>query len=289
MQKITLHNGSLKFTARSQGNGPLVLFLHGFPDNSQTFDAQLNAIAKAGYRAVSVSLRGYEPSSQPADGDYSQDSIAADVVAFITELDEDSAHLVGHDWGAAIAYVVGSLAPEKLRSLVTIALPHPGRFINDMIWHPRQLRLSWYIMFFQIPWLADVIVRRNNYQFIRKLWQSWSPNWAAPKNTIDQVIEQLKHPGVLNAALSYYRGALTLRAFTPSARAAAKFRVNVPTLAISGERDSCIDSTVFEKLMHVEDFPSGLVFHRMDDVGHFPHQQQPKVVNQLILSWIKQH
>jgi pimeloyl-ACP methyl ester carboxylesterase len=99
----------------------------------------------------------------------------------------------------------------------------------------------------------------------------------------------LKHPGVLNAALSYYRGALTLRAFTPRARAAAKFQVNVPTLAISGARDSCIDSTVFEKMMHVEDFPTGLVFHRMDDVGHFPHQQQPKVVNQLILSWINQH
>lgn len=266
----------------------MVLFLHGFPDNSLTFDAQLDAIARAGYRAVSVSLRGYEPSSQPADNDYSQASIAGDVLSFISELGEDSAHLVGHDWGAAIAYAVGGLAPEKLRSLVTIALPHPGRFINDMIWHPRQLRLSWYIMFFQLPWISDFVVRRNNYQFIGKLWRDWSPAWAVPIDTVDQVIENFKQPGVMSAALKYYRNALTLRAFTPSARAAARFQVNVPTLAISGAQDACIDSSVFEKMMYDEDFPDGLVFHRMDDVGHFPHQEQPEAVNELILSWIKQ-
>ena len=288
LQKIFLHSGSLKFSARTLGNGPLVLFLHGFPDNSQTFDAQLRALAEAGYRAVSVNLRGYEPSSQPADGDYSQASIVEDIVSFISELGEDKAHLVGHDWGAAIGYTVGALAPEKLLSLVTIALPHPGRFINEMISHPRQLRLSWYIMFFQLPWISDFVVRRNNYQFVRKLWRDWSPSWAVPKDTVDQAIKQLKQPGVMNAALSYYRNALTLKAFTPSARAAARFKVCVPTLAISGAQDACIDSCAFEKMMQIEDFPKGLVFHRMDEVGHFPHQQQPDAVNQLILSWIKQ-
>ena len=289
LQKITLHNDALTFTARSLGSGPLVLFLHGFPDNALTFDKQLTAIAKAGYRAVSVSLRGYQPSSQPADQDYSQAALAGDIVSFISELGEDRAHLVGHDWGAAIAYTVGGVAPGKLRSLVTIALPHPGRFISEMIRHPRQLKLSWYIMFFQLRGIADYFVRRNDYQFIRKLWRDWSPAWVAPDDMLNRVIDGLKQPGVMHAALEYYRTALTPGAFTARARAASRFQVKVPTLAISGAQDGCIDSGIFEKMMHAEDFPNGLEFHRINDVGHFPHQEQPDAVNELILSWVRQH
>jgi pimeloyl-ACP methyl ester carboxylesterase len=271
------------------GIGPLVLFLHGFPDNFLTFDAQLTAIAKAGYRAVSVSLRGYEPASQPGDNDYSQNSIAADIVAIVDELGLEKVHLVGHDWGAAIAYTVGAIAPEKLHSLVTIALPHPGRFLNNMIFHPRQLRLSWYIMFFQLAGIADYFVQRNDYQFIRNRWRDWSPNWTVPEQKIAQIIDSLKQPGVMNAALKYYRTALSLGAFTPSARSAARFQVRVPTLAISGSDDGCIDSSVFEKMMYKEDFPNGLDFHRMNGVGHFPHLERPDEVNELILFWINKH
>lgn len=267
----------------------MVLFLHGFPDNVQTFDAQLMAVANAGYRGVAVSLRGYEPLSLPPDNDYSQTTLAADVVAVIKELGEERVHLVGHDWGAGIAYTAAAVAPEMLRSLITIALPHPGRFINDMHRHPRQLKLSWYIMFFQLTGIADYFVQRNDYQFIRNRWRDWSPNWTVPEPLISQVLEDLKQPGVMNAALRYYRTAVSLGAFTPGARAAANFKVKVPCLAISGADDGCIDSSVFEKMMYEEDFPMGLEFHRMEGVGHFPHLEKPDDVNKLILSWVNQH
>lgn len=289
MNTIKLHNGPLAFSAREIGSGPVVLFLHGFPDIADTFDAQMEAAADAGFRAVSVNLRGYEPSSQPDDNDYTRQAIAGDIVGFISELGDTKVHLVGHDWGAAIAYQVGAQAPSKLLSLVALSLPHPGRFLNDMAMYPSQLKLSWYIMFFQIPVIAEYFVKRNNYEFIRMLWRNWSPGWSVPDTLTDNIISQLKEPGVLNAALRYYRTALSWRELTPKARADARFAVGVPTLAISGAQDKCIDTLVFEKMMVSDDFPQGLEFHRMQGVGHFPHLEKTKAVNELILDWIKRH
>jgi len=177
--KFTLHHGPLGFSARSQGEGPLVLCLHGFPDNASSYRHQLPVLAQAGYRAVSVTLRGYEPSSQPADDDYSLASIAGDVVAFIDELGAERAHLVGHDWGAAIAYTAGAASPERFMTLTTMAVPHAGRFLNEVVRYPKQLRLSWYMGFFQLRGFADRTVEREDFAFIRRLWRDWSPAGGA--------------------------------------------------------------------------------------------------------------
>ncbi len=285
-QQFTLRNGPLAFTARSEGDGPLVLCLHGFPDNASSFRHQLPVLAAAGYRAVSVTLRGYEPSSQPADGDYSIAGDRGDVLAFIEQLGTPKAHLVGHDWGAAVAYATGAAAPGRLYSLTTIAVPHSGRFVTEAARFPRQLALSWYMGFFQLRGVSDYVVRRNGFRFIRRLWRDWSPGWDIPDEVLDDVIATLRQPGVVRAALAYYRTALSPSAFTPRARAAAHFEVRVPTLAITGERDGCIDTKVFERLTYPQDFPAGLSVERVRDAGHFPHQEQPDAVNALLLAWL---
>ena len=100
------------------------------PDCYHSFRHQLPFLADHGYRSVSVSLRGYEPSSQPSNGDYSLESIANDIIAFIDQLGEDKAHLIGHDWGAAITYTAGA-QHRTLHSLATMAVPHSGRFVNE--------------------------------------------------------------------------------------------------------------------------------------------------------------
>lgn len=125
---LKLANGALSFSAHGLGlddnaRGPVVLCLHGFPDNARSFRFQLPALAAAGYRAVAPTLRGYEPSSQPADGDYSLEALGRDVLAWVDGLAEKKVHLIGHDWGAAVAYVAGALAPERFHSLTTIAVP----------------------------------------------------------------------------------------------------------------------------------------------------------------------
>lgn len=290
-RQITLSHRDLQFSALEQGEGPLVLCLHGFPDCYQSFRHQLPFLAKRGFRAVSVSLRGYEPASQPKNGDYSLESIANDVIAFIDQLDEKKVHLVGHDWGAAITYTAGAAAPERFHSLTTMAVPHSGRFVNDAFLKPKQAMLSWYMLFFQLRGVADYTVRRDNFAFIRWLWRVWSPNWCPEDSVLAEVIETLRQPGVQRSALAYYREALSPKRLplTPARRAANAYAVEVPTLALTGRNDGCIDCEIFKTLCRDEDFPSGLEVHVVEDAGHFLHQEQPDQVNALLLNWFCQH
>lgn len=289
--QIDFQHGPLRFTALAQGSGPVVLCLHGFPDNARSYRLQLPALARAGYRAVSVHLRGYEPTSIPADGDYSDAAIAGDIVAIVDQLGEDQVHLIGHDWGAIKSYTAAARAPERFKSLTTMAVPHIGRFMSDMTKHPKQLALSWYVFFFQLRGISDYAVRRKDYRFIRMLWRRWSPGWQPPEDEFLDVIASLKQPGVTLATLGYYRDLMNPRniPLTAAAKQKAAFKVPVPTLALTGERDGCIDSDVFQALMREEDFPGGLSVQQVANAGHFPHQEQPEVVNALLLDWLGRH
>ena len=285
-EQLSFEHEALTFSAQAMGDGPIVLCLHGFPDNAGSFRHQLPALAEAGYRAISLTLRGYEPGAIPADGDYTMETIATDILAVIESLDTGPVHLIGHDWGAAVAYVATSAAPERFKSLTVMAVPHAGRFAREGLRIPKQLRLSWYMGFFNIPWLSDWVVQRQDYAFIRKLWRDWSPGWQPEPGVLDSVIQTLSQPGVRSAALGYYRAALSIKALLVSAEE-AHYPVPVPTLALSGARDGCIASEVFEQLMVAQDFPKGLTFSRIAEAGHFLHQEQPEQVNREILDWLK--
>ena len=286
---MSLHNGPLTFTARTKGSGPVVVLLHGFPDTLDTWEAQLSAVADAGYRAIAVALRGYEPSSIPADGDFSMEAIAGDVIAWLDELGVDRVHLVGHDWGASIAYSAAALAPNRFKSLCTLAVPHAGRFLTEVHRHPKQLKLSWYMGFFQLRGIADAYFARRDYAFISTLWRSWSPGWQFSKEELERVVAVFRAPGVAWAALGYYRAALGWSALplTRASRNDAMFPVAVPTLGITGRDEGCIDSEVFSAMMYEEDFPQGLDVEIVENAGHFAHREQPEAVNQLLLRHIQ--
>ena len=130
------------------------------------------------------------------------------------------------------------------------------------------------------------MVQRQDYAFIRKLWRDWSPGWQPEPGVLNDVIQTLSQPGVRSASLGHYRAALSIKALLVSAEE-AHYPVPVPTLALSGERDGCIASEVFEQLMVAQDFPKGLTFSRIAEAGHFLHQEQPEQVNREILDWLK--
>ena len=172
-----------------------------------------------------------------------------------------------------------------------MAVPHVGRFVNEAFLYARQLRLSWYMFFFQLRGIADRTIEKNQYAFIRKLWHDWCPGWTPPEDEITAVIEALSEPGVVKAALAYYREIFRPKNLpvTPAKRDANRFTVSVPTLALTGENDHCIDPGIFQKLMHAEDFPRMLKVEQIPNAGHFLHQEQPDAVNQLLIDWLKQH
>ncbi len=287
-EEISLAANGLRFSAVCEGSGPIVLCLHGFPDNKRSYRFQLPALADAGFRAVAPTLRGYEPSSQPSDGDYHIVRMAEDVVGWIDDLDAEQVHLVGHDWGAVIAYATAALAPQRLLSLTTIAIPHPGRLRTDGIPKlPSQLRNSWYMMFFQLRGIADYVVERNDWQFIDRLWSDWSPTWALPADELATVKRTLAQPGVKKAALAYYRA--MFNPFATAARDTVRLLsspIQVRTLATTGALDGCMDTRLHDLAMLPADFPNGLEVVRFEDAGHFLHQEDPDRFNRVLIDWL---
>jgi pimeloyl-ACP methyl ester carboxylesterase len=290
-ERLELHRGPLRFTAQARGSGPLVVCLHGFPDHARSFRHQLPALVDAGYRVVVPTLRGYEPSSQPADGQYYMLDLAEDLLAWLDELGADEARVIGHDWGAIIAYATAALAPQRIRCMVTIAVPHMRRFTPGMTMvMPAQLRRSWYVLLFQLRGLSDVVFARESDRILEKLWRDWSPGWTPEPGELDAVKATFALPGVRRAAMQYYRGL-----FGSASRRARESRkllfakTPVPTLAITGALDGAVDSRLHDFGNWPNDYLAPSRVLRFERAGHFVHQERPVEVNAAILEWLRAH
>jgi pimeloyl-ACP methyl ester carboxylesterase len=277
----------LTFATLEAGEGPLVLCLHGFPDHARSFRHQLPALAAAGFRAVAPFMRGYAPSDVPADGPYQSAALAEDAVALIEALGYGRAVVFGHDWGAAAAYGAAVLAPERVVRLVTVAVPHGAAFPAALMTNYEQQRRSWYMFFFQTPF-ADGAVPFDDFRFIEKLWRDWSPGWECPADEMAALKDTFRRPGVLGAALGYYRATLNPANQLP-ALAEVQLRismspVSVRTLYFHGARDGCVGSELIEGMEQL--FPQGLETVVVPDAGHFLHQERPEIVNAKLLEFL---
>ncbi len=249
------------FAYLEQGTGPLVLLVHGFPDTARTWDAAMPVIAAAGFRAVAPFTRGYHPTEVPADGKYDSDTLGADLLALIDALGESSAIVVGHDWGASAAYSAAAVAPEKLRLLVTLAIPHPASIRPT----PRLMWTMRHMIGLRRAKAADR-VRANDFAYIDALWQRWSPAWPqVPPSETAEVKKTFTHPESLDAALGYYR-ALAVRL-----PASLRKSITVPTVAFAGEHDN-ISPRLYEKARHL--FESSYEVVQVPG-GHFMHREHP--------------
>jgi pimeloyl-ACP methyl ester carboxylesterase len=290
LESIILRNGERQFTALSAGSGPLVLLLHGFPDGPCSFRHQLTALAAAGYRAIAPTMRGYEPSSQGSLEGYHAADMASDAVAWLDQLGADRAHLIGHDWGSTIATAAASMAPERWHSLSLLSVPHPGRFQQEGLRVPQQLKNSWYLFFFQLRGFADWWVKRKNYAFLEYLWRKWSPNWAGVTQELPDLKRRFQQAGVLKASLQYYR--LALDTTSPQGKLSRELlngEIRIPTLGLTGLNDGCIKAEAFRLCMKKEDFPAGLSVELIDDAGHFLQLEQPQAVNRALLAWLREN
>ncbi|QRN93437.1 alpha/beta hydrolase [Archangium violaceum] len=286
----TLRANGLKFSAMEMGEGPEVVFcLHGFPDHVRSFREQMPALAEAGYRVIVPTLRGYEPSAQPRDGDYHLVRLAEDLLGWMDDLGVRKAHLVGHDWGAVIGYIATAMTPERFHSFSALAVAQVKNALAMFVRRPEQLRNSWYSFFFQLRGVSDVAVKWNDFELIEKLWRDWSPGWKWPEEEMAALKKTFRQPGVLQAALGYYRAIYAL--WSPTNWRTHKLMqstVRVPTLALTGAKDGCMDTRLFDD-MRKEDFPAGLRIERLQDAGHFLHQEKPAEINRLLVEWLGQH
>ena len=233
-------------------------------------------------------MRGYAPSTVEAST-YETAALAGDVLGLVAALAGGSpACVIGHDWGGVAAQHAAVLAPEKIRRLVTIAIPHAAAFAGALRGDPEQLRRSWYEFVFLAEGFAERVVAQDDFAFIDRLVAEWSPGGVLEPEEWQAIKRTLGAPGGLTAALGYYRAAFLPHHRDPSlAPAAARWAdpVPVPTLAIVGADDGCIAPSVSEG--QDDRFAAGYRREVIPGAGHWPHRECADLVTRLIVDWLE--
>jgi pimeloyl-ACP methyl ester carboxylesterase len=278
----------IDFQVLEMGEGPLVLCLHGFPDTAHSFRHQMPAMARAGFRVAAPFMRGYRPSGAAPDGRYDSGALSEDALALIAALGEKEAILFGHDWGAVAAYGAAASGGDKIRKIVTAAVPYGGGMFRALLTNPAQQRRSWYFFFFQTD-IADAAVAYNDFEFLEHLWRDWSPGWRWTRDDIEPLKRCFRERGTLEAALGYYRATLGAVFKMPlgveQVAAMPTQPISAPAMMIHGQDDGCIGVELLEGMgAH---FTRGLRTEVIAGAGHFVHQERPDEVNRLILDFLK--
>jgi len=264
------------------GKGPLVILLHGFPECWYAWRFQLPALAEAGFRVIAPDLRGYNLSEKPRGvGQYRLELLANDVKGLIRALDADSAVLVGHDWGGVIAWYLAMHEPRLVRKLIILNAPHPQRYLEELR-SPGQLLRSWYVFFFQLPWLPELLIRAGGFAGLKhRLRHEPVHVNAFDPATIDVYRQALAQPGALTAAINYYRAGL--RCLLGGLPQQIK-TIDSPTLIIWGEQDRYLGRRLLEGL---EPWVADLTLERIADASHWVQAEAPERVNERILQFMK--
>lgn len=262
------------------GEGPLVVLLHGFPEFWFGWRFQIPALVAAGFRVVAPDMRGYNLSSRPAGiAAYDTDRLARDIRDLIRERGADSAFLAGHDWGAVVAWATAMNHPEVVKRLAILNVPHPRRMLHALR-RPRQLAKSWYMFFFQLPWLPERLARAGRWRAFRDGFEHDARPGAFTPEDIERYVEAWSQPGAATATINYYRAALR----QSPRRAAARIRpVTAPTRVIWGMRDRYIGAELAEP--DRADVPNLERVVRLADATHWVQHDEPERVNELLVEF----
>lgn len=283
----TVEANGLELGLLTMGEGPLALCLHGFPDSAWTWQHLLPELAGAGYRAVAPFLRGYAPTSIPADGLYQPGAIASDALALHDALGGDGdAVLIGHDWGALATYAAVGHEPDRWAKAVVASVPPPAT-VAQAFFSYDQLQRSWYMFFFQSP-LADMAVPMDDLAFIDRLWADWSPGFDGTKHAA-RAKDCFRDPANLAAALGYYRATLGAGSRSPECdaiEASGAAPLAVPALYLHGADDGCMGAELIDDGVLASLAADGSRYEVVADAGHFLQLEQPAVVNRLIVDFL---
>ena len=274
--------GDVRLHYVEAGKGPLVVLLHGFPQFWYMWRFQIPALVEAGFRVVAPDMRGYNLSEKPRGvRSYRVELLARDVERLIAACGEESAAVVGHDWGAMVAWMVAMAHPERVKRLGVLNVPHPERFARGLL-RPAQLLRSSYMFFFQVPRLPERVLAAGNFASLRYTLRNepLRPGTFTDED-IERYAEALARPGALTAALNYYRA--LFRRNPLKARALLR-RIDVPVMVIWGEGDRFLGKEL------AEPDPSWVPNLRLEwlpDASHFVAEDRPAEVNSLLIEFLK--
>ncbi len=292
-QTLDLALPRLRMRALAWGpsDGRLMLCLHGFPDSAHGWRRVAPLLAAAGYRVVAPFMRGYAPSAVPADGNYHIGALVSDALDLYDALGGGpDAVLVGHDWGAFAANAVAAYPNSPFDAVVSMSVPPLAAMSQTRFGAARavrmsliQLRMSWYIMYFQLPGLPE----RTLHRVIPRLWRDWSPVGTDVAEDVATTLAALPTPEHRGAAIGYYR-ALVRRGGVGAPYAEFERYVQelpcTPILYLHGTDDGAMQVGYTEQLLNT--LPAGSVVQTIDGAGHFLQVDRPAEVAAAILDYV---
>lgn len=265
--------------AAGSKDGPVVLLLHGFPEFWYGWRRQIEPLAAAGFRVIIPDQRGYNLSSKPSGvAGYSLTELVADVIAIADRLGREKIHLAGHDWGAAVAWSTALLYPQRIAKLVVLNVPHPSVMRKFISTRPRQLLRSWYMFFFQLPWLPEAFFSAFDFRVgARALLRSSRPGTFSDED-LAQYRAAWSQPGAITSMINWYRALFRTRVKFPDKT------VRVPTRILWGERDAfLLAEMAHESLRYCT---NGELF-TFANASHWLQHEEPARVSELMIDFFR--
>lgn len=272
---ITTPDIEIHVVEEGPADGPLVLLLHGFPEFWYGWRKQIGPLAAAGFHVVAPDQRGYNLSGKPRRlRSYRVDRMAQDAADLIRAYGHESAFVVGHDWGAGVAWWVALAHPARVRGLVILNGPHPLAMIRALRRRGRQRRMSWYMLFFQLPWISEALWRRQSLRASADGLARTARPGAFSEEDLQAYREAWSRPGALTGMLNWYRA---LRFVPPPP---ASWVVQAPTLLLWGAQDAYLELSLAQASADLCRDSRVVIF---DQATHWVQHEEAEKVNQEII------
>jgi pimeloyl-ACP methyl ester carboxylesterase len=265
--------GTVSLRVVEEGKGTPVLLLHGFPDSSHLWRHQIPALTNAGFRVIAPDLRGFGGSDKPQTvQDYALPVLLGDVTGIMDGLGVERTHVVGHDWGAALAWMLAALFPDRVHRLVALSVGHPAVFATLPI---EQREKSWYMLLFQFQGIAEQMLRADGWRLLRELLRG--------QGDFDRYVEDLARPGALTAALNWYRANVAPQAEAPAFGDLP--RVQAPTLGVWSTGDNHLVEAGMTR--SAEQVAGPWRYERIEGAGHWISLDAPDRLNGLLREFLR--
>lgn len=296
LTKVSVPTSILRLPAQgTESAKATVVCLHGFPDNKESFKPLMRLLATEGYDVWVPTMPGYQTDSAEAQKSYYLNDLASTIAEWIEhDLAGKDIHIIGHDWGSPIATLLVAEHPNTscvtIKSLVSLAIPPLQYLKKGLVKYPEQIIASRYIAFFQLRGVAELAIRRSNFKYLKKLWQSWSPTWNIPARSFTQLEKTFSQTNVLQASLQYYRSVFDFisKKGKSNFKQAANISIAIPCLFLSGREDHCMSVRQFAPFQYEpKHYPAGAEHHFVRG-GHFCQQEAPDEVSEWCIKFWKQ-
>jgi epoxide hydrolase 4 len=277
-----IQTNGIKLHVKEAGpeDGPMIMFLHGFPEFWYAWRKQIGYFADQGYLVVVPDQRGYNLSDKPKEIEaYKQDELAKDAVGIIDAYKRDRIYLVGHDWGASVSWWTALKYAERLKKLVIMNVPHPKVMSANLLSNPKQIQKSWYIFFFQLPMAAEKLAAANNYEWPVNLLKDSSRPGAFTPEDLEKYREAVAQPGAFSAMVNWYRASLQARNEIPES-----WQVKVPMLLLWGVHDIALIHEMADQSMKYCEKGRLMKF---DQATHWLQHEEADTINPMMEEFFK--